>query len=219
MKKTKYSLSEIQSNLYSAVISDALDALGYRNQSPRIPLKALTGIPKLVGRCKTTLWTDMFHEDPAPYELELKAVDECKKGEVIIAAASGSVRSGIWGELLSTAARNSGCVGAIVHGAVRDVAKMREMKFPVFGSATSLYDSLNRQRVIDLDVPVEIDKVIIEPGALVFCDEDGMVVIPLEVEEAAIKNAMEKVNAENITREEIKKGMKATDVYKKYGIL
>ena len=126
---------------------------------------------------------------------------------------------GIWGELLSTAARNSGSAGAIVHGAVRDVAKMRAMKFPVFASSTSIYDSLDRQRVIDIDIPVQIDQVVIEPGALVFCDEDGMVVVPLEVEEVAIDSAMEKVTAENITRNEIKKGMKATDAYKKYGIL
>lgn len=219
MKKTTHSLEEIQHNLYSAVICDALDALGYSNQSPRVPLKAFTGIPTLVGRCKTTLWTDMFHDDPSPYEMELKAVDECQPGEVLIAAAGGSIRSGIWGELLSTAARNSGCVGAIVHGAVRDIAKMREMGFPVFASASCIYDSLNRQRVVDVDVSVEIDGVVIEPGALVYCDEDGMVIVPLEVEAVAIENAMKKVTAENITRDEIKNGMKATDAYKKYGIL
>ena len=100
MRRTKYTLIEIQNNLYSAVICDALDALGYRSQSPRVPLKAITGIPKLVGRCKTTLWADMYHEDPAPYALELKAVDECKEGEVIIAAAGGSSRSWYLGRIV-----------------------------------------------------------------------------------------------------------------------
>ena len=100
--------------LYSAVVSDALDALGYPHQSPRVPLAPQTGHVKLVGRCRTTLWADMSHPDPRPYELELIAVDGCKPDDVLIAAAGGSMRSGIWGELLSTAARNSGCVGAIV---------------------------------------------------------------------------------------------------------
>ena len=51
----------------------------------------------------------MAHPDPRPYELELKAVDSCQPGDVLIAAAGGSMRSGIWGELLSTAALNGGC--------------------------------------------------------------------------------------------------------------
>src|SRR4029079_17631659 len=135
------------------------DGLGYRNQSPRAQLKCFSGNEKLVGRCKTTLWVDMAHADSRPYELELIAVDGCKKDDVLIAAAGGSMRSGIWGELLSTAARNSGCVGAIIDGAVRDVAKMTAMGFPVWAVGTNIYDSLNRQRVIDLDVPVQIDRV------------------------------------------------------------
>jgi hypothetical protein len=43
MKRTQYSLETIQSKLYSAVISDALDGLGYRNQSPNIDFRAYTG--------------------------------------------------------------------------------------------------------------------------------------------------------------------------------
>lgn len=214
-----YSLKEIEEKLYSAVLSDAMDSLGYRNQSPNIVLTPYTGIPVLVGRCKTTLWADMFHDDPNPYELELQAVDSCQEGNVLIAAAGGSMRSGIWGELLSTAARNSGCKGVVVDGAIRDVAAMRDMEFPAFARGTSVYDSLHRQRVIDLDVPVEIAGVTFEPGALVFCDEDGIVVVPRAIEEETLTKAFHKVEAENISREEIRNGMKASLVYKKYGVL
>ena len=132
---------------------------------------------------------------------------------------SSSCNSGEWGELLSTAARNSGCLGVIVDGAVRDVRKMNEMKFPVFARGTCIYDSQNRQRVIDYDVPVEIDGVRFSPGDLVFADADGVVVVPQEIEERAIQAAWEKVHAENVTRDAIKDGMKATDAYKKYGVL
>lgn len=212
-------VQKIQEELYSAVICDALDSMGCRNQSPRIEFQAYTGINQLVGRCKTTLWVDMYHEDPNPYELELQAVDFCNPGDVMIAAASGSLRSGIWGELLSTAARNSGCAGALVHGAIRDISKMTQMEFPVFATAKSPYDSQNRQRVVDTDIPVEIDGILFSPGDLVFCDMDGVVVIPRNIEEEVIEKAFEKVSAENVTRDEIKNGMKAIEAYKKYGVL
>jgi 4-hydroxy-4-methyl-2-oxoglutarate aldolase len=207
--------------LYSAVVCDALDGLGYVRQSPRLPLRPLTVNDDfvLVGRCKTTLWADMDHQDPNPYEKELLAVDSCRPADVFIAAAGGSTQSGVWGELLSTAARNTGCLGVIVDGAVRDVRKMTEMQFPVFARGTCVYDSQNRQRVIDYDVPVEIDGVRFSPGDLVFADVDGIVLVPQEIEEQTVQAAWEKVHAENVTRDAIKDGMKATDAYKKYGVL
>jgi len=212
-------LDMMRSDLYSAVVADALDGLGYLHQSPRLQLRPYTTTSLLVGRCKTTLWEEMDEVDPSPYELELKAVDECQPDDVLIAAAAGSLKSGIWGELLSTAAKNSGCVGAIVDGAVRDVQKMRAMKFAVFARGTSVYDSQDRQRVIAVDTDVEMDGVTFSAGDLVFADEDGVVVVPQAIEAAAISAAWSKVHAENVTRDAIRDGMKATAAYKKYGVL
>jgi regulator of RNase E activity RraA len=213
-------LAMMREVLSTAVVCDALDAEGYTRQSPRVPIRPLTVTQVLlVGRCKTTLWSDMADPDPRPYELELRAVDTCRPDDVLIAAAGGSMRSGIWGELLSTAARNSGCVGVIVDGAVRDVPRMRQMNFPAFARGTSPYDSKDRQRVIDVDVPVEIDAVRFAPGDLVFADEDGVVVVPCGAEQAVIRRAWDKVHAENITRDAIRDGMKAAAAYEKYGVL
>jgi 4-hydroxy-4-methyl-2-oxoglutarate aldolase len=209
----------MREKLFSAVVCDALDGLGFTRQSPRVCLAPQTSDQVLIGRCKTTLWADMAHEDPNPYALELEAVDSCQPDDVIIAAAGGSVRSGVWGELLSTAARNCGCVGAIVDGSVRDVRQMTDMQFPVFAKHRCIYDSLNRQRVVDIDVSVEIDLVVFRPGDLVIADIDGVVVVPQEIESEAIANAWGKVHAESVTRDAIRGGMKAADVYKKYGVL
>jgi regulator of RNase E activity RraA len=205
--------------MYSAVICDALDSIGYTNQSPRAPLRQLTSSDMIVGRCRTTLWADMFHEDPQPYDLELKAVDSCGRDDVFVAAAGGSMRSGIWGELLTTAVLNGGCVGAIVDGAVRDVGKIRQMGFPVLARGTCLYDSKNRQRVIDRDVPVEIDGVVFSAGDLVVADEDGIVVVPQQVEADVLALAWAKVHDENEVRAAIKGGMKAVDAFETFGVL
>lgn len=212
-------LKELKDQLYVAVLSDVLDQMGHTQQATRITFHAYTGVTKLIGRCKTTLWADMYDVDKNPYELELQAVDACQPGDILIAAAGGSNRSGIWGELLSTAARNRGCEGVIVHGAVRDIDKMKEMGFPVFATSKNPYDSQNRQRVIDLDITVEIDGVKFSPGDIVMADEDGIVVIPKDIEEKVIKAALQKVSAENITRDAIKGGMKAMDAYLKFGVL
>jgi len=61
------------------LLCDALDAAGFPRQSPRLPILPVT-LPEvtLIGRCRTTLWADMAHVDPRPYELELQAVDSCE---------------------------------------------------------------------------------------------------------------------------------------------
>lgn len=202
------------------LLCDSLDAAGYRHQSPRLPIVPIT-IPHvtLIGRCRTTLWADMAHVDPVPYELELKAVDSCRPDDVLICAAAGSNRSGIWGELLTTASRNTGCIGVIVDGAVRDIAKMRTMNFPVFARGANPYDSRDRQRVIDVDVPVELDGVVFRPGDLVAADEDGIVVVPQEVEQQVVRAAWQKAHAENQVRDAIRQGMSATKAFETFGVL
>lgn len=212
-------LAMMREVLSVALVCDALDAEGLPRQSPRVKLHPLTLPAVLVGRCRTTLWADMAHVDPQPYELELRAVDGCRPDDILVCAAGGSMRSGIWGELLSTAARNAGCVGVVVAGAVRDVAQMREMGFPVFALGTCPYDSKDRQRVIDIDVPVEIDGVIFTPGDLVFADEDGVVVVPARVEAAVVKRAWDKAHAENQVRDAIREGLGAVAAFQRFGVL
>ena len=213
------SLSQARAELYVAVVSDALDALGRSRQVLDVELRPMTGQGLLIGRARTTLWGDMYHVDPRPYELELQAVDACQPDEVLVCAAAGSMHSGIWGELLSTAAKNRGCAGALVDGAVRDVTKMTSMGFNVFARGVNPRDSQNRQRVVDLNVPVEIGGVRIEPGDLIVADVDGVVVVPQRLEAETLERAWNKVHAENITRDAIRGGMLAVEAYRKFGVL
>ena len=66
---------------------------------------------------------------------------------------------------------------------------------------------------------VEIAGVTFAPGDLVIADEDGVVVVPMEIEAEAIRRAWTKVNAENEVRDAIRGGMKATEAFDKYRVL
>jgi 4-hydroxy-4-methyl-2-oxoglutarate aldolase len=213
-------LAMMRQHLTVALLCDALDAAGFTHQAPRVPLSPVT-MPDtvLMGRCRTALWADMAHVDPRPYELELHAVDSCRPDDVLVCAAAGSMRSGIWGELLSTAAQNAGCVGVIVDGAVRDVAQMHAMNFPVFARGRCPYDSRDRQRVIDFDVKVEIDGVSVHPGDLIAADQDGVVIVPHAAESVVVRAAWNKVHAENEVRDAIRAGMSATQAFETFGVL
>jgi regulator of RNase E activity RraA len=93
------------------------------------------------------------------------------------------------------------------------------MGFPVWARGTCIYDSKDRNRVIDIDVPVEIDGVRFAPGDLVVADRDGVVVVPQDAEAAVIRAAWDKVHAENTVRDAIAAGLSATEAFNKYGVL
>ena len=212
-------LDMMRQHLTSAVVCDALDAAGFPHQSPRLQLRPLTVETVLVGRCKTTLWSNMFHSDPKPYELELLAVDGCKPDDVLIAAANGSMHSGIWGELLSTASKTRGAAACVTDGLVRDIRAIRKMKFPVFAGGIGPLDSKGRGMVAAIDVPVDVAGVHILPGDLVFGDADGIVVIPQKIETKVLTKALEKVLGEHKTLADLKRGHKLADVFARYGVL
>ena len=84
-------------------------------------------------------------------------------------------------------------MGVIVDGAVRDVAKMKSMQFPVFARGMNPYDSRDRQRVIDIDIPIELDGIRIQPGDLIAADIDGIIIVPQAVEEQVVRAAWKKL--------------------------
>ena len=94
--------------LYSAVLSDACDAAGYRDRALGPDIRPLDETKVLVGRAKTVVWAPMFHVPERPYDKEIAAVDSLRAGEVFVMAVGRSREIVPWGELLSTAAMARG---------------------------------------------------------------------------------------------------------------
>lgn len=209
----------IETNLYTAVLADSLDELGYHNQAMRETIRPLTGKQCFAGWARTMLCMDMYHVPPDPYEVEIEAVDSILSGEVVVVATAESKRNAPWGELLSTAATARGARGAIVDGLVRDVKKIEALGFSLFAAGIKPVDSKGRGMVIDYNRPVECGGVIVNPGDLVVADFDGIVVVPAEAVPDAIRMATEKASLENNTRRELFEGAYLRDVYTKYGVL
>jgi 4-hydroxy-4-methyl-2-oxoglutarate aldolase len=201
-----------------ALVLDALDAQGFRRQAlPNIPPRTLQQVT--VGRAKPLLWVDFAYDDPDTYALELAAVDSIARHDLVVCATADSCRAGIWGELLTTAAMQRGASGIVTDGAVRDLARMDAMGFPVFARHLSPYDSMNRQKVVAFDVAVEFDGVAIAPGDIVIADRDGVAVVPQAVEAAVLTLALEKAGAEDGFRAAVKGGMSLTEAYARFKVL
>ena len=129
------------------------------------------------------------------------------------------MRCAYWGELLTAAARTRGAVGAVVNGFHRDTPQVLAQDWPVFSMGRYAQDSSVRTAVVDFRCPIEVGGVWIEPGDLIFADQDGVLVIPREIEVEVITRALRKAREEKVVRRAIEGGMTATDAFKTYGIL
>ena len=213
---------EITAKLYSAVLSDVLDSLGLPHQAMRPFVRPLDESLVLFGRARTGLYMPRYHVEPGhnPYEIEIALVDDLTSGDVAVFACNGPTeRIAPWGELLTTASMARGAAGCVTDGLVRDVRRIRELRFPVFHGGIGLLDLKGRAEMMAMDVPVECGGVRVEPGDYLLADVDGVVVIPRAAAPEAIRLALEKVSAEDRTRELLASGRKLKDVFDELGVL
>jgi len=210
---------EIETTLYTAVIADSLDELGYRNQAMNPEMRPITPCTAFAGWARTIACVDVYHVPEDPYAMEIEALDSIRDGEVVVVSTGGSRRNAPWGELLSTAARARGARGAVIEGLVRDVRKIEELQFPVFAVGVKPVDSRGRGIVLGYNSPVECAGVLVTPGDLVVADFDGVVVIPQEAIHETVRMASDKAGRENESRRELLKGAFLRDVFEKYGVL
>tara|TARA_B110000090_G_C13373288_1_gene442938 strand:+ start:792 stop:1469 length:678 start_codon:yes stop_codon:yes gene_type:complete len=224
--KDKQLLSIIGNNLYTAVVGDIMDKLGFQNQFLNPKIKPLRDDMVLAGRAMTVLEADTLDNEKIssnktlskPFGLMLEALDQLKEDEIYI-CTGGTPNYALWGELMSLRAMKCGALGAVLDGYSRDTKGILELNLPTFSYGTYSQDQAPRGKVIDYRVPVQIDGVKITPGDIIFGDIDGVCVIPQKIEKKVIELACEKVKGENLVRESIKSGMTSVEAFNKYGIM
>lgn len=204
--------------LYSPVVGDILDSLNRFHQFLPRHVQPMRPEMKLMGRAMPVAMIDVYGEQTPPFGQLTEALDQLRPGEIYVGSLP-SQSCACWGEILTATARSRGAAGAVVNGPHRDTPKVLEQNWPVFSTGRFAQDSRVRMAVADYRVPIEIEGTLVQPGDLIFGDQDGVVVIPQDVEKEVLEKAMEKARAENVVRDEIENGMSSTEAFQKYGIL
>ena len=219
--------SLVKQELFTALVGDVLDKLGYLHQFLPQAVKPLTPEMVVIGRAMPVLEADVFGErienthNPLmgkPFGLMFEALDNLRENEVYICTGS-SFRYALWGGLMSIRAMKLQASGAVVNGFSRDTNEILKLGFPVFSCGTYAQDQGPRGKVVDYRVSIEWDGIRINPGDLIFGDRDGVLVIPREVEEEAITGAIEKARGEKMVLKALQEGMKSVDAFSKFGIM
>jgi regulator of RNase E activity RraA len=205
--------------LYAAVVADVLDGLGFRNQTLPARIRPLTPAQKVYGRVCTAKAVTVQEIPAEPYKLEIAAVDGMGRGDVLLVDVGNDETCGFWGELLTTACLYKGVHGVVMTACTRDMWKIKELNFPVFGIGFHPADSKGRADIIEIGQPITIGDVVAKQGDYILGDEDGTVIIPAEAAEETVRLAKEKISGENIARADLARGVPMGEVFRKYGIL
>lgn len=217
----------MRERLFTAVIGDIMDQMNLRRQFLPAGIGPLQKSTKMAGRAMPVLEADIFDDGTEvsrgplarkQFGLMLEALDDLKEGEVYVATGA-SLRYALWGELMSTRAGFLKAAGAVLDGYVRDADGIEAQGFPAFCRGVYAQDQGPRGKVIDFRSTVEIGGIRIEPGALIFGDREGVLVIPRDAEEEVIRRAIEKAETESTVAVAIRKGMSAVDAFNTYGVL
>ncbi len=219
--------SKVKQELFTALVGDVLDKLGYTHQflSPRI--KPLDSRMIVIGRALPVLEADVFAEKiegtanpimDKPFGLMFRALDDLKTNEVYICSGA-SYNYALWGGLMSTRAIKLGAAGAVVNGYSRDTNEILRLQFPTFSLGGFAQDQGPRGKVLDFRIPIEFNGIRICPGDIVYGDRDGVVIVPKDVEKEVFRLAFEKARGEKLVLKALQNGMSAVDAFDKYGIM
>ncbi|MEY8570226.1 4-carboxy-4-hydroxy-2-oxoadipate aldolase/oxaloacetate decarboxylase [Brevibacterium linens] len=170
---------------------------------PRI--KPLDPATRLAGRALTV------KIDPADNWFLHVAVLKGGPGDVLVVDIGGYVEAGPWGDVLTLAAQQRGIAGIVIDGAVRDSRDIVESGFPAFSRGVCIRRTTKKQ-VGEINVPVTIGGVQVNPGDIIIGDGDGLVRIGSEEGEAALASAEAREAKEIEQRKQLREGARTLDL-------
>ncbi len=109
-----------------------------------------------------------------------------------------------FGEIMCTTYKAFGCVGLITSGCGRDLDQVEPLKFPCFTSGTM--PSHGYTQIVDLEIPVRVGGVWVNPGDLLHGDRNGVTTIPVELAALTAEGCAGFMEAEAVVLEYLRKG-------------
>ncbi|TWT10260.1 RraA family protein [Reyranella sp. CPCC 100927] len=124
-----------------------------------------------------------------------KAIDLAEPGDVIVVDGGGDLTTALMGEIMLYLAVARGVAGFVINGAVRDLDEIRRINLPLYAAGIT-HRGPYKDGPGEINVPIAISGMVIEPGDLIIGDADGVLAVPAADAEAVLAAAEMKQSAE-----------------------
>jgi len=138
------------------------------------------------------------------------AVARAETGAVLVAQCHDPAY-GVWGEVLTVAAKARGIAGLVLDGSVRDLGAIRRLGFPVFARGTALPGATKSARGA-IGLVATCGGALVWPGDIIVADESGIVFIRPDEAEHVLARAEERCRKEAAIMNELRAGRTTMDL-------
>src|SRR4051794_13473828 len=154
----------------SATVADALDALGIQGcvgastLLPTLPDERVVGRAVTLRNVPSRMDTHRAVTDGSWLMAEIHLVELAEPGDVLVISGLPGVSN--MGGIVAATARRGRLAGAVVDGAVRDVAQSRRRGFPIWSRGISPETGKWRGSSVEINATIAVAGVTVEPGDL-----------------------------------------------------
>ncbi len=134
-----------------------------------------------------------------------RAFDFCRPGDVLVVDGGGDISQALVGEIVFRIAESLGVQGIVLDGAIRDVDAIRAHDFPVYARGVT-HRGPSKIQPGEINAPVAVGGMVVNPGDIVVGDENGVVAIPQADAAALIARAQRQDEKETKELKEIAAG-------------
>ena len=184
----------------TSTVSDALDRLGIAGQC--MGIMPLDRSFRLAGRAWTLRYGPVG-EDPGSVG---DYIDDLGPGQIVVLDNRSRLDATVWGDLLTVTASRRRIAGTVIDGVCRDIDRSLELGYPIFSRGNWMRTGKDRVRVEEIEAPVSIGNVRVEPDDLMLGDADGLVVVPAARADEVLEAALEIAAAEERIRDALESG-------------
>lgn len=107
--------------------------------------------------------------------------DRIRPGHVIVSDVGSAESVGVWGSENSLGAVERGALGIVTNGECRDTAEIELQRTPICCKRRGRTIIPGRIEAVEMQTRIGIGGAQVRPGDIVGCDDDGIVVVPIEV--------------------------------------